>query len=401
MLTAITKARLNIHCSFLGAVLVSALGLGCASTGGSDNGASASASEPATSTSRTQQTINEAERRFVIGPVAASEFDYTVQWQSPNSGRNARLFKAQGDSVFVLDDQNYLTRLDRESGRRIWRTSAAEPVQEIISINYIGDRVYLISGGRIIELDADSGAQVGLQRLEKIANTPPVELGQFLVYGSRDGQIIWHSYEVSYQWRAYQISPSIRLKPLYIDGYLVTVGNDGRVAVHNASNASMLWDKRLLDAVEAPPAAGNGAVYVAGLDQHLWAYDLRSGRNIWRHLTESPLRQAPVLINDHVYQQIPEKGLVCFEALPLDSPGGEINWEADDIRGEVLAARNSRLLVWAEQDGQLTIADEQRGGVIQTLNLRQTDKLYSSDLDGGELFAVNNDGRVVRLLAEN
>jgi outer membrane protein assembly factor BamB len=393
--------RCVVHGSLVATLLVSISSFGCSAT----NNNNAENARPANAAPRTgttpEQTIAAVERQYVIGPIAAEEMGYNVQWQFPDAGRDLKLLHVQGDSVFALDRNNFLTRIDRENGRRIWRMPTAEPIQEIIAINYIDDRVYLTAGGRIIVLDAVTGSQVGLQRLAKIANTPPVQYGQFLIYGSRDGQIIWHSYPVEYQWRAYQVAPSIQISPVQQDGHLVTIGSNGRVAVHNANNASMLWDKQLLSSVVARPAVSSSAVYVAGLDQHLWAYDLRTGRNLWRHLTESPLRQAPVLINDTVYQHVPARGLVAFEALPLDSPGGRIRWSSEQITGNVLAARNSRLLVWSASDKQLIVADERRGGIMKQLNLRQTDRLVAHDTTGRELYAVSNDGRIVRLLARN
>jgi len=367
----------------------------------------ASARNTATRTASPDEVIQEVERRYVIGPMAARELGYQVHWQSHEAGQNLKVFQISGDSVFALDGRNFLTRLDRETGRRIWRVPVAEPIQEIIAVTYIGDTVYLTAGGRLLVLDAATGTQTGVQRLERIANTGPVHAAGHLVYGGRNGQLIWHSHEVAFQWRAYQISPSINVRPLLVRpdpweaGHIVTVGNDGRVTVHDAGNANMLWSKQLLSNVVAQPAASSVAVYVAGLDQHLWAYDLYSGRSIWRYLTETPLRDSPVLVGDRLYQQIPSQGLVCFEALPQDSPGGNIHWTAQGVRGNVIAQRGNRIFVWYQADRQLTVLDATNGGVVDRKTMQQTKQLVASEVDGGEVFAISDDGRVVRLLARN
>lgn len=398
--------------ALLGSLVSFATVAGCASTDqrasaepAATNNANAS---PRNSAPRTpEDTIREVERRYVVGPMAAREMGYQVNWQALDAGRNLKVFEVSGDSVFTLDGRNFLTRYDRETGRRVWRVPAAEPIQEIIAVTYIGETVYLTGGGRLLELDAATGTQTGLQRLQLIANTAPVYTGAYLVYGGRNGQLVWHSHEVAFQWRAYQISPSINIRPLlvrddpYEPGYLVTVGNDGRVAVLSAATAQMLWDKQLLSNVVARPTANAMAVYVAGMDQHLWAYDLYSGRSLWRHLTDTPLTDSPVLIGDRVYQQISTQGVVCFAALPLDSPGGVIHWTAEGVRGNVIAQRGNRLYVWDDRDRQMTLLDANTGGVVDRIALRQAKRVVATNLEGSELYAIGDDGRVVRLNARN
>ena len=69
------------------------------------------------------------------------------------------------------------------------------------------------------------------QGLGQIASTAPVVFGNFFIYGSRSGQVVWHSSGVGYQWRGYQVSPTIRVAPLLVDGVIVAAGSDGRVMV--------------------------------------------------------------------------------------------------------------------------------------------------------------------------
>jgi hypothetical protein len=347
-----------------------------------------------------QRAIDEMERQYVIGPMTARDFGYRIDWQYPDAGRDIKILKVREDSVFALDDRNFLTRIDRASGARLWRLPIAEPILEIFGLTYVEplERVYATSGGAVLELDSVSGSQVGRQTLEKIANTAPATYGPYLVYGGRNGQLIWHSYSVGYQWRAYQVSQSIRIKPAVEDHVGVAIGVDGTVMALHLREARMLWSHRLLGRVQATPAIGDGGVFIAGTDQHLWAYDLYSGRLMWRYLSESSLTQPPFFADDHVYQYIADMGLVCFEAFPLDHPGGRIIWNNEDVRGNVVAKRGSRLFVWDQPSRTLTLVDARRGGKIQTINLPQIHRLVMTNTAADEIYASSEDGRVVRLL---
>jgi outer membrane protein assembly factor BamB len=192
----------------------------------------------------------------------------------------------------------------------------------------------------------------------------------------------------------------MRLKPLLVGDLIIAFGSDGRVMVIDAPSAAGLWDKRLLNGVEAQPVTGNGLVYIAGLDQYLWAIDIHTGRTNWKYLTESPLRSPPTLIGDALYQYIPAEGLLCFAARPVDMPGGEIRWTAD-VEGLVLGRDGHRLLVWDESNRVLTLLDADRGSVIKTVSLPSVKHLYVTSLVDGDLIAAGDDGRVIALVPKN
>lgn len=340
----------------------------------------------------------ELEKQHVIGPDAARELNHFLDWQNIDAGRNIKHLSVQNDSVFALDRDNFLTRIKVEDGTRMWRVAVADPIEEILGVKFIDHYVYVTTGGAILVLDGSNGTQIGKQRLTTIASTQSEEAGPFLLYGSRNGQLVWHSRAVGQPWKSYQVSHFIHLPPIVAQNYIVVVGAAGRVMVFSASNATQIWGKQLLDGVVAEPKIGNGIVYLAGLDQYLWAYDLSSGRNLWKYLTESPLREAPFVAGDRVYQHIPGKGLVAFDAAPQDSPGGVKRWEAAGVNGNVVKQAGSELYVWDARARRLSVVDAARGSLIKTLDLPQADRLITAGENNADIYAASNDGRIVRLV---
>ncbi len=343
---------------------------------------------------------------YLIGPLAARDLGYRIDWQrrtliSANSG--IKTITVQGDSVFVLDGRNFLSRLRREDGEQLWRVPVADALDEIHGITFMPrmERMFITSGAVVLVLDSDTGSQIAKQRLSLIANTEPIVFGQFFLYGARNGQLCWHSYLIGHQWRGYQVSQSIQLAPLLVDGAVIVVGSDGRIMVLDAGSASQIWSKRLLDVVTAPPAAGSRQVYVAGQDQHLWAFDLNTGRNTWRYLTEDPLSEGPVLLGDQVYQQIPSEGLVCFEAEPVNAPDGVVVWKAPQVRGSVVGRRAGNLLVWDKEQRRLELVTVEQGAAALRIDLTGIKFLLKNTRQSTDLLAAGDDGRVVRLVPRN
>jgi outer membrane protein assembly factor BamB len=345
------------------------------------------------------------EQAYLIGPRLARQLGLRIDLQTrthPEGHSGIKLLSIQHDAVFVLDGLNFLSRLRRTDLQRLWRLPVTGPVDYIQGITYQPaiERVFLTADASLLVLDNDTGSMVDKQKLDSIANTAPVVFGSFFIYGARNGQVVWHSYEIGHQWRAYQVSPTMRVKPILIGDIVVATGSDGRIMVLDAASAAGIWDKRLLNEVVAEPTAGQGLLYVAGTDQYLWAIELDTGRTRWKYLTETPLVNSPVLIDRQLYQQIPGQGLVCFEAYPVDSPGGVIRWTASQVHGNVIGRMGPRLFVWNAGQRRLKIVEVARGGVIDTADLPQVRHLFM-DTPTGEIFAASDDGRVIRLVARS
>lgn len=381
---------MHVRAIFLTAIIATVC-VACTPSSGPSRQRSASAGSPAM----------DLESEYIIGPQEARKLGLRIDFQTqthPEQRSGVKMLSVQGKAIFVLDGLNFLTRLRRAGGQRLWRLPIAGPVDDIEGITYqpSTERVFLTSTSNILVLDDGTGSMIDKQDLDQIASTAPVQYGEFLIYGSRSGQIVWHSYEVGYQWRAYQVSPTIRVAPLLINDIIVAIGSDGRVMVLDAPSAASIWSKTLLNEVTAAPATDNGLLYIAGLDQYLWAIRITDGRTLWKYLTDVPLDSPPAAINGQIYQQIRGKGLYCFAARPLDKPGGELLWKTPGVNGNVIGGRDHRLFVWDADGRVLNVVDAARGGVMETVSLPQVRHLLMRDK--GEVFAASDDGRVIALV---
>ncbi len=377
---------------------------GCRSAASGDSNtvsASGSSTSIGSQTAANPAVMAQIERDHVIGPAGAGELNYRVAWQFVGAGRNIKLMTVEGDSVFVLDGLNYLTRIKIQDGNHLWRIQVAESSAQAVGINFSGDRVYVTTGGDILALDPNTGSQLAKQPLQQIANTQPVMFGPYLIYGSRSGQLIWHSGIIGYQWRGYKVGHSINVPAVISDGLVVAAGSNGEVMVLDAATTHQLWGKYLLAPVVAPPVAGDGAAFVAGQDQYLWAFDLHTGRNTWKVLMESPLTDSPTLIGDRVYQNVPRKGLYCFLAQPEDTPGGKLIWNSPKVDASVILQRNSQLFAWNAAAKRMTIVDATRGAIVKSIEYPSVKKLVVGGEHNDEFYAVSDDGRVVRLVPRN
>ncbi len=376
---------------------------GCASSGEADTSGKSVVSA---ASMKDVRSASNSQNFYMVDRDTAHDLGYRIDWQRnthPSENSGIKDISVQGDSVFVLDGQNFLARLRRSDGVQLWRIPVVDAIDEIQGIKFMPTirRIYVTSGGDMIVLESDTGSQIAKQKLGEIANTKSSIYGPYFIYGARNGQLVWHTYSVGHEWRAYQVSPSIQLDPQVYDGVIVTVGNNGRVMVLDAGTTQQLWNKRLLNYITARPAVGLGNVYIAGLDQHLWALDIDTGYQAWRYLTRSPLTDSPVIVGERVYQQIPADGLVCFEARPIDSPDGVILWTAESVKGNVIARLKSNLLVWDDDKREMDVIDIAYGSVAKHISIPSAQYVLGSLGGNGDVIAASEDGRVVRLVPRN
>lgn len=345
------------------------------------------------------EVLDRLEEEFPFGPQASRTIDYRIDWKNSRGGPGVEMMEIQGDSLFVLDQFNILTRLNRETGELYWRAAVEAENTEVVSLNFVPamNRVYVAVGATMVVLEADTGSLIDRQNLSKIINVQGTIAGPYLVYGSRDGDLIWHRYDIGHPWRSYNIGQSIQVPPLLTENLAVTVGNGGELFVLDLGSAQQLWRRRLDDPVDAQPEVGAGVVYVAGRDQFVRAFDLGDGRQYWNFITSSELISSPTLIGDRVYQDVPGTGVVALEALPIDKIGGVEVWTVSNATGRVITKYDGNLLTWDPHGRSMSVIDDSAGMLVTTLPLPDVKFLKCTSRERGVFYVASDDGRIMRL----
>lgn len=410
-----------------GAALLAAAGLtvGCSSTGSQStepmprrtatsspsaqsqaHASSSSGSTTPVSMSMSQQLAADLDARFTVGPTAAERMSYRVDWNVnavAADGHTVKMASIGGDSLFAIDNRNNLTRIRRETGDRLWNTPVAEQFDAVHGITRVTDGgrdvVLITTDSDIWSYDVQNGTFVSRHRLRQVGSTAPVVIGSMLIYGSINGQLVWFQHEIGTGWRAYDLGGGIRLSPVRHRDVIVAVTSEGKTMALNANQATQYWSKTARAGVVARPAVNDLAVYVASLDQHLYAYDLNNGRVRWFRLTSAPLRTSPTVLNDQLYQYVPGEGLHAFDPMPPDTYyDGRVLWTAPEVSGEVIGAHRGRVFAWDRDARVLSIVSERTGDLYERISLPRVRHLHTSSSASGDFYAVSDEGVVTRLV---
>lgn len=398
------------HAMAILTIALMATASGCKTTSATTVTSSAATTQETTSSAQKDAEVLEAlEKEYAIGPKAARALGYRLGWQTPDAGRNIELISPQDDSVFILSSNKNLQRLTAATGTRIWSISAGTPAARVLGINYLpsDQRVYITHHNEITSVAAATGSLTSdqgrspVQTLQWMANTAPVLYQDNFIYGSKGGDLVWQAFNIGYAYKAFNIGGTVEIKPLLVDDLLIGIARSGEVAAMDARQVKLRWKHKLLDQINAAPASDGKTLYVSCMDQYLRAFDLATGRLLWRALTEAPLDNSPVFIKDSVYQQVTGSGLMCCEAMPVNRYDGRRIWVAPDVNGDVLTQRGGKLLVWDGSDRILHVLSASTGVVETAMELENVQTITTDRQDNGRLYLLDDRGRLDCLIPLN
>lgn len=347
-----------------------------------------------------------ADASFVAGPTLARELGARVAWQSQATlAPRATLQTVQtvGDAIVAVDSTNQICRLRPEDGSIVWTAAVGSPIDRFLGIFAVDvpaaeGKFYAVFSTELFVLEASSGSILARQTLAKLPATRPLVVGPVFVYGTAMGHVVAHHCIVGHEFRANSFEGRIAGAPLPVGDRFIVASAGGDVACLTSKGINRHWDRRLYAGVKAPPAVAEGTAFIAGLDQYLWAFDVRSGTPVWRHFFSSPLVDGPVAEGDAILQRVPDVGVVCFAARPEGKPDGEIRWTAPAVSGEHVGTIDGGVAFWNAEEHRLSLVDPARGSV-RSVSLPQASGIFdvtAGPLEGS-IFAFAADGRIVRL----
>jgi outer membrane protein assembly factor BamB len=370
---------------------------------------------------RLEAVAAKVEGEFIIGPAAAGDLGYRIVWQASLPLIRGAAFKhthLAGEAIFAIDAANNVARLRPSDGQQIWRVGVGSPVDIFRGIDWIETpivtgsgptrmssvepRVYISTDTECFVLDGATGSIAKRQDFNKLPTTKPLNIGKFLIYGTLGGQIVWHHAIVGQEWRANSLDSTVRGSLAHAKGMVIAASDRGMVLALDQNDASRRWARQTFGGVLAAPAASDTTVFIAALDQYLWAFDLRTGETRWKYFTQSPLKTPPFPVADVVLQFVPGEGLVCFNA---DSTkiDGEVRWRNASAAGVpigmITTGSGDRIVLWEQSSRTMTLVDPNLGSSDSTFHFPKAAELelVRSGPFAGDFFATSEDGHILRL----
>jgi outer membrane protein assembly factor BamB len=271
-----------------------------------------------------------------------------------------------------------------------------------------------VTGGRVFVTDRvlAAGARDPASLFER-HNTPSVE--RVLCLDQADGKVLWkHEYDCPYT-VSYPAGP--RTTPAVRDGRVVTLGTEGHLVCLRAADGAVVWSRDLKKDYGIAQTSVWGfssnplidgerlIVLVGGKGTTVVAFDVKSGKELWRALDSGGNHGAgygsPILVEAAGRRQLVVWHPAAVSA--LDPATGAVLWEQPFAVKEGLTVATprvdgDRLFVSAFYDGSMMLklrADAPGADVVwrrKGRSERQTDALHclinTPVLAGGHVYGI-------------
>ena len=383
-----SSSRRRLAAAGLGLLLLSGSVIGCASS----TSKPAADARPAPVDAPRAATID-----FPVDHAAWSTLGYRLDWVGfPFRARHDQPITfavSLGDSFIIQDRSSETVLLDATTGERRWGAALANPLTRFVGAArdpVDASRVLVSSESEGFFLDIATGSLVAKTRYERVVNTRPLFVGRAAIFGTSTGELVGHLVNQSVKGWGFQTAGSIEANPVLLaDGDIGAVSQAGDVLFLD-QRGQILGRNRILGPVAMDPVTDGQSLYVAGLDQSIWAF-ASNGALRWRHRTSSPLREQLAVRGGVVYCAVPGEGL-----LAINADDGKVAWKAQGTSGSVIASRNGRLLV--RTAAGVDILNPANGALVAQVPLPGISLLVPEATDDATIYAVSKQGTVGKFI---
>jgi hypothetical protein len=339
----------------------------------------------------------ERRARFPISFEDYARLGYRQDWvgyPAVTGSLPVRHMAVYDDVVVTLEQGSTLTILETGTGGRRCAVQLSNPLTKFVGLaREPGGRLIAASDADVFFVEPQTCNLGGRQTIEKIAATEPVLVGNILVFGTSVGELLGHLTTAGGGVKAWGFATGAAIEhaPVRIGDTVGAVSQAGDVIFVNPMSGSLLGRERIFSGLATNPVADDDAMYVASLDQSVYAFS-PSGSLLWRYRSGVPLRTQPTVHDGVLYVGMASEGLVAFEAA-----SGRKIWTARGLENTVVVGMNRQGLVGFDAAAQTAYSvDAQRGDVLERVPVPGARIMRMDRFEGGNLYIVSDSGLVAK-----
>jgi outer membrane protein assembly factor BamB len=320
--------------------------------------------------------------------------------------------------LYVADVHGNVRSIDATNGHTVWTTKlrhintgsklkfwSASETETITAGPGYGENTVLIgtSEGRVIALDAVSGAELWRSRVTSEVLSAPLRHNNIVIARTLDGKIFALDGATGrHLWNHDRTVPNLTLRgtssPVVFENIVITGSDGGQLAALELQTGRLLWEapvtvargatdlERMVD-IDSTPAVVNGIIYVATYRGDLVAIQLEQGRELWRRKVSSYAGFSAD--DDHIYITDEVSHLWALERY-----SGNSVWKQEKLhaRGVTAAAVVGDYVVVGDGAGYLHWLNKRTGEFVARTRLGNDPIFVKPVVLGKFLYAYGSDG---------
>ncbi|USN98928.1 MAG: PQQ-binding-like beta-propeller repeat protein [Phycisphaeraceae bacterium] len=314
-----------------------------------------------------------------------------------------------GDVIAVQSKDAWTALVQANTGNRLWQVRNTSPLTEFEGNVRVNDVLISCARPELFIMELGSGNLIARQPVDVVISTPPLIDGGLAVFGTPTGRVLCHRFgkasgeplpppfaDGAMAWE-YSLDGAITATPVQLGGLAGVVTQAGEVFFVDIASGSGAGRSQISGGVATDPVTDGQTMFVASLDQSIYAFQPGRSTWTWRYRTADPLRIQPTCHDGVLYLDVPSEGLIAFD-VSGDSLGteryGRKLWVNSNVVGRVVAMRSDELIVW---DGKsATLVDKVGGDTIASIKLPKFTRLIPSTFVDGDLYALAENGLLAK-----
>ena len=327
----------------------------------------------------------------LVRPQLLSAGGLRIVWQSKlpiKANESLERLTILGDRIYALSDLSYMVSLDRSNGRIIFSRPVTEPDFAMLGLGRYEDRLFSVIGGKIVELDSESGMALESKRMRLGIICPLARNSTYFYVGCSDRRLHTLRAEDKVQIFKAAAENESMITSIYADDSFVVFGTDSGVCISiTPDRPKRLWQFDAADGIVGPIVRSGEGLFFASRDTNVYRIDTVTGRLVWRYQTEAILDSSPRVTGDTVYQMIRGKGLVALAA-----QDGRVLWQLQD-GVEMLAQRRAKSYV-ITKNGEMVVMDNDSGRRRYSINFAPVSQ-YAANVADSKIYVGDEKGNIM------
>ena len=338
-------------------------------------------------------------------PQALNLNTFTIQWSGlvgTENGQITRIF-ARGNFVFAYTDKAVVYMLDRNDGRLIAmnKIEAAARVGARLHPPVVLKDMIIFPTSASLEIYNLDGSFNRSKNLHYSVRTEAVASGQYLFYGAdytnggrlvevELNSILDHRQELMF------FHASVSSRPVVIGDTVYCAAENGDVYAVNVDTFHAVWPNDIFHTygpIVTNLGHDDNNLYIASTDNKLVAITTKTAKVKWQYTASVPLRDAPAVTKDMVFQYAEGQGL-----LAIGKDSGDYNrqpkWRASDVTQYL--GIDDHYVYGRRKDNAIVAMDKNSGQIIFT-SARPDYSAFAPNYEGNLIYAATTHGRVMAI----
>ena len=291
-------------------------------------------------------------------------------------------FVGSGSTLSVLEANTGKVRWSRQLDRST--TRFVEPVRR-------DDTLYAASDTELWELSLRNGNTIDRDSMGTLVNTSPLIVDNLAIFGTLAGELFAFQMDNDFKLWSYKFDGPIEQPAIQVsDEFIAAISQKGEIRTLETINAHSGMTAKIAGGTDTELLTDGIGLYIASLDQSLYAFDIVDGFRYWRIRSSDPITVQHTLHEGLLYASTRDKGLMC-----IDTATGDVLWNNPEIGGWVLSVvDDSELIVWS--GFEMLAIDKDRGDIIARTPLKNISGVRTDNITDGNIYVITYEGSVAK-----